>query len=87
MSLIMFYGEECPHCEKMRTLVAKLEAEENVKVELVEVWHNEEHMKQLESYDKEGECGGVPYFVNTDTDATICGEATHSELTAWSRPK
>ena len=30
-----------------------------------------------------GRCGGVPFFINTETDATICGEATIDELKAW----
>lgn len=44
-------------------------------------------MKKLESFDKEGECGGVPYFVNTDSGATICGEATYEEIKKWATSK
>lgn len=46
--LLNFYGEECPHCLKMHELVLKLEAETNLKVDKLEVWHNEENLKKLE---------------------------------------
>lgn len=80
--LIDFYGTECPHCLRMEPLVEKLEKETGVKVEKVEVWHNEENAKKMEGYDK-GRCGGVPFFVNTDTDAIICGETSYENLKAW----
>ncbi|MBP6884927.1 MAG: hypothetical protein KBC17_03880 [Candidatus Pacebacteria bacterium] len=82
MSLISFYGRECPHCITMEPLVEKLKKEAGVAVERLEVWHNEENMKKLESFDK-GVCGGVPYFYNTETGKSICGEATIDELKEW----
>lgn len=82
MSLISFYGRECPHCITMEPLVEKLKKETGVSVERLEVWHNEENMKKLESFDK-GVCGGVPYFYNTETGKSICGEATIDELKEW----
>jgi thiol-disulfide isomerase/thioredoxin len=45
--LLEFYGEECPHCKDMHKLVVKLEKEEGIKVEALEVWHNEENEKRL----------------------------------------
>ncbi len=86
MALINFYGQECPHCEKMESVIQKLEHDTGVKVERREVWHNDENMKTLENYDK-GVCGGVPYFYNTDTGKSICGEATIEELKNWSEGK
>lgn len=77
--LIDFYGQECPHCVKMNPLVDKLEKEEGIKVERVETWHNEENVKKYEQYEK-GRCGGVPFFINTDTDKFICGEAGYEDL-------
>jgi thiol-disulfide isomerase/thioredoxin len=82
--LIEFYGEECPHCIRMRPLVEKLEKETGVKVEKYEVWHNEENAKKMEEYDK-GFCGGVPFFINTETGDFICGETSYEELQRWAK--
>ena len=86
MALINFYGTECPHCQRMRKLLDKLEKEKNVKVEDVEVWHNEVNMRRLETCDKE-RCGGVPFFYNTDNDKWLCGEVTYKELIDWAAGK
>ncbi len=80
--LVDFYGKECPHCLKMVPLVEQLEKETGVKVEKLEVWHDEANAKKMEEYDK-GQCGGVPFFVNTDTGAMICGETPYEELKKW----
>ncbi len=79
--LLFFYGTECPHCQKMGLLLAKLEFD-GIHVERVEIWHNEANMKKMEELDTEP-CGGVPFFLNTKTGKTICGEATLKELKAW----
>jgi hypothetical protein len=80
--LMNFFGQECPHCEKMESVIAKLEHETGVTVERLEVWHNDENMKKLNELDKNF-CGGVPFFYNTDTNKWICGEATIDELKTW----
>jgi thiol-disulfide isomerase/thioredoxin len=80
--LIDFYGQECPHCHQMEPLVEELEKETGVKVERVEVWHNEENHKKMEEFDK-GLCGGVPFFFNTETKKFLCGEASYEELKNW----
>ncbi len=80
--LIDFYGKECPHCLRMLPLVDRLEKEAGLKVERLEVWHDQENAKKLEEYDK-GQCGGVPFFINTETGAIICGEAPYEELKKW----
>lgn len=84
--LIDFYGKECPHCIKMMPLVDRLEKEAGIKVERLEVWHNAENAKKLEEYDN-GQCGGVPFFINTDTGNMICGEAPYEELKKWAGVK
>lgn len=84
--LLEFYGQECGHCINMEPSVARLEKELGVKVEKYETWHNEENDKMRDKYDQ-GKCGGVPFFVNTDTGATICGEVDYAELKAWAAPK
>ncbi len=87
MSLLEFYGTECPHCLRMAPLVEKLEKELNVKVEKHETWHDEENEKLRQQHDKNGECGGVPFFINTETGATICGAVSYEMLKAWAEAK
>ena len=84
--LLEFYGTECTHCNAMKPLVAKLEDEIGVKVEKFEVWHNEENASKMEGFDK-GECGGVPFFVNTKTGQRICGAVSYEKLKAWATGK
>ncbi len=82
MSLLNFYGRECPHCHTMEPLITKLEEETGVKVERLETWHDEKNAKLLSEYDKDF-CGGVPFFFNTETKKWICGEADMDELKTW----
>ena len=82
MSLINFYGTECPHCENMKPLIEQLKRETGAFIEEREVWHDEKNAAILKKYDK-GVCGGVPYFYNTETGKSICGEATIEELKEW----
>ena len=87
-NLVEFYGDECPHCVKMRELTVRLEKEKGVKLERYEVWHNKENEKKMEELDIEKEpCGGVPFFINTKTGKTICGEASFKELVEWAEVK
>jgi len=80
--LIEFYGKECEHCQAMISLVEKLEKETGVALEKYEVWHDSENHEKMVRYDKEF-CGGVPFFINTDSNDFICGEASYSELKKW----
>jgi len=77
--LIEFYGQECPHCLKVAPLVERLRKDAGVVIEQYEVWHNEENLKKMREL-AEGLCGGVPFFINTDTGKTICGETSYDEL-------
>lgn len=85
-NLLMFYGTECLHCHEMDPLVKKLEKEEKIKVEMLEVWHNSANAKLLEKYDQ-GVCGGVPFFFNTKTDKAICGSISYENLKKWALGK
>ena len=84
--LIMYYGTECPHCHKMDPLVDQLQKEEKVKVERLEVWHNEANAKKMQEQDK-GRCGGVPFFYNTTNDKFICGSVPYEKLKVWALGK
>ena len=67
VTLNIFYGEECPHCEAEQEYLKKLQKEygDDLKINKIEVWHNEENSEFLEKVkkalnDKEQ---GVPYTV------------------------
>lgn len=85
-NLLFFYGEECPHCKNMHALLDRIEKEESVSISRIEVWHNAENLKILESYDKEY-CGGVPFLFNTETKKWMCGEISYDELKTWAADK
>mgnify|MGYP001617680527 FL=1 len=78
--LYEFFGTECPHCLNMKPIVEQLKSE-GVQVESYEVWHNDDNAYKLKQFD-EGHCGGVPFFINTNTKKWICGEATLDEVKA-----
>ena len=80
--LIQFGGTECVHCHEMDPLVEKLQKEENVTIQYLESWHDEENAKMLEELDG-GRCGGVPFFYNTKTKKFICGSCEYEILKAW----
>lgn len=82
MPLMMFYGKECPHCERMTPLIDQLEKEEGVKVERLETWHDQANAEKLAQLDN-GDCGGVPFFVNTETNAKICGAVDYDHVKIW----
>lgn len=82
MTLYEFYGDGCPHCENMDSKVERLEEKEDVNVEQKEVWNNKENAELHEEYD-DGNCGGVPFFYNTETGEWICGEAAYGKLKKW----
>jgi hypothetical protein len=68
----------------MHELVSKLEKEEGLKVDSLEVWHNKENENRLLELDRDF-CGGVPFFYNTKTEKWICGEASYEILKAWAK--
>ncbi len=69
----------------MHELVERLEKEEGVKVESLEVWHNKENENKMEAIESFNECGGVPFFYNTKNKKWICGEVPYEELKDWTK--
>jgi len=84
--LLEFYGTECVHCNAMRPLVERMEKELGVKVQRIEVWHNEANARLMKDFDK-GFCGGVPFFFNRKTNKWICGAVPYERLKAWAQGK
>lgn len=83
--LLFFYGKDCEHCKLMEGLVQKLK-EDGIKVKHMEVWENKDNEAYMIELDKEP-CGGVPFFVNTKSGKTICGEVPYEELKEWAEDK
>lgn len=81
--LLYFYGEECDDCIRMLPRLERLLKETGLELEKHEVWHNIENDALCMEYDKDGACGGVPFFINTQTGKTLCGEVTYKELLEW----
>ena len=84
MALLDFYGKECPHCVEMMPLIERLEKELGVTVEKLETWHDKKNDDLRKTHDK-GDCGGVPFFVNTATGAKLCGAVSYAELKKWAK--
>lgn len=80
--LIEFYGAECSHCRSLEPLIARLQDEEGVTIQKLEVWHNEENAKLMRDYDK-GYCGGVPFCYNIKTEKWLCGSVSYEKLKDW----
>ena len=86
--LVMFHGRECPHCKKMMPRVEKLEKETEIRLEKLEVWHDEKNADLMRSYRQvlAPKCGGqlrVPTFLNPENSDVICGEVEFEELKEW----
>lgn len=85
--LIFFTGTECDKCDEMVPIIKQLEAELNINLEKIEVWHSSENADLMRKYDidENGKefCGGIPFFYNEKTGAKICGKATLEELKKW----
>jgi thiol-disulfide isomerase/thioredoxin len=80
--LLYFYGEECPDCIRMQARISRLEKEEGISLVPYEVWHNADNDELCMKYD-DGRCGGIPFFYNTQTKESLCGEVTYKELKDW----
>ena len=88
--LILFHARECPHCRKMMPFVDKLEKEEGIALEKLEVWHDEKNADLMRSYKPilAPKCGGqlrTPTFFNTETNDVMCGEVPYEILKEWAK--
>lgn len=81
--LLEFYGVECDHCVEMHPLMDQLQAETGLTLRGFEVWFNQSNLKLLSMLDKDGACGGVPFYFNKKTRGWICGATTYPNFHAW----
>jgi thiol-disulfide isomerase/thioredoxin len=85
---VEFYGQECPHCQKMAPIVEQVEKETGVYFEELEVWHNDtnraEYLKHMDSVMRDcnlkQEGIVVPTFMSMKNNKSLCGEKTVEEL-------
>lgn len=88
MSIVMYYGSNCPHCHAMTPLIDKLEKEAKIKILKKEVWHNEKNADEMRKHQKVIMkcCGGelgVPCFFSKNTDQALCGETGYKKFKEW----
>jgi len=86
--IIMYHGQECPHCEIMRPLADKAGQELEIKIIKKEVWHNEKNAEEMrqKANDIKKSCGGelgVPVFFNSENNEILCGETSFDNLKKW----
>jgi thiol-disulfide isomerase/thioredoxin len=86
--LLMFHGQECPHCRIMMPRVEKLEKETGIRFEKHEIWHDEANADLMRSYHEaiKPKCGNqlrVPTFLNPETKDAMCGEVEYEKLRDW----
>ncbi len=85
--LMMFYGTECIHCHEMFSSVEKLEEEEGLKIEKIEIWHNSKNKQIYDTCNTAIKCTGVPYFYNENTKKGVCGSMSYMDLKKWAKGK
>lgn len=85
--LVEFYGTECHFCIQMAPIIERLEQEEKIKVQKIEVWHNQDNAEMFTRDYDQGKCGGVPFFLNRKTNKWICGAGSYDQFKSWALGK
>lgn len=84
LTINLFYGAECPHCEHEREYLDSLKKQygDNITIKKYEVWHNEENAEFLDKVRTAlGDTGeGVPYTVIGTHDFTGYSENTANDI-------
>ena len=55
---------------------------QGIKIEKLETWGNKENAKLAELKDH-GKCGGVPFFLNEESEEWICGSSEEKNIRTW----
>ena len=89
-NLLMFVGTDCPHCEAMQPLVARLAFDTGLEIDRRDIWTSERDARLAENYrsqiadaEERDACDGIPFFYNTKTGQHLCGEVSYTDLKAW----
>ncbi len=82
VTINLFYGKECPHCEAEQEYLKKYEKDQNIEIKKYEVWHNKDNSELLTHV--RGTLGngdnGVPYTVIGTTGITGYNTNTENEI-------
>jgi glutaredoxin len=77
VDVLMYHGEECPHCKNMINLLNLLNRSYSINMTLKETWHNQDNAKELVSvfdkYNVDANMRGVPVMI-VDGKMMIVGE-------------
>jgi glutaredoxin len=77
-TIVLFYGEGCPHCAKVEQFIKENRIKEKIAFEEKEVYFNKENAKQLGEVAKK--CGfneneiGVPFLWDGENQKCIIGD-------------
>lgn len=84
LTINLFYGKECPHCEHEQEYLDTLKKQygDNIEIKKYEVWHNKENSDLLTKVRKalKNEDEGVPYTVIGTNDFTGYNEDTANKI-------
>ncbi len=78
--LILFWGEGCPHCEKVKDYINENNLESKVKIASKEVYYNQDNQLQLEETVKKcpeidsSQGVGVPLAFDTQNSVCLYGD-------------
>ena len=88
--VLVFYGEECPHCKVMMPVIDQVEKEQEgkIKFEKLEVWHNENNLATVRKFKPliKTSCGEkllVPIFFHEKSQKSLCGQVSYETLREW----
>ena len=86
--ILFFYGRGCPDCARCAPWVDRLEAEEDMAFERLEVWNNQANEARKQEYadlftKAYGRATIVPAFVDTNRRRVLCDPKTLDALKDW----
>lgn len=86
--IVAFYGAGCGYCRAIAPAVDRLETQDGITVERLEVWGNADHEEKMEALRPlyERFCGGcmvVPSFYDPASERLICNPGSYERLKEW----
>ena len=67
--------------------IEKLEKEEGLKIEKLEVWHDSKNRSRYDKSNNIIKCTGVPFFYNEGSKRGVCGTMSYVDLRKWAEGK